>query len=243
MYLYNSFFLSLTLSFSFFQHAIAQGTVSISIISAQPSGASQLISPSFAGFGIESSNVFSFTGADSANTLSINLLNNLANYTGTPPHLRIGGNTQDYILYRDSYNDFAVGRNLNPVGQGANPADLFYIGPKFFQVLDRFPGNMPITCGLSLAYSQSDYIEQITSMAKAAQTGLSNLNLVSFEIGNEPDLYLQNGFRTGTWDGSAYTQEWLSRAAAVYSGVLQPVGIGNNFFEPACTASTAGSSF
>lgn len=42
--------------------------------------------------GIEPSNLYSYTGGSTTNALSVNLLNNLANYTGAPPHLRIGGN-------------------------------------------------------------------------------------------------------------------------------------------------------
>lgn len=222
----------------------AQTTASIAIADTKPvSGASQIISPSFAGFGIETSNLFSFTGFASTNKLSVNLLNNLANYTGTPPHIRIGGNTQDYILYNDSYTDYGIGTNPDPTGQGANPTDLLYIGPKFFDALSRFPSNTPITYGLSLAYIGSDYLDQITAMAKAVYSGISNLNLVSFEIGNEPDLYLSNAFRNGTWDGSVYTEQWLERAGAVYTEVLEPEGANSSFFETACTASTIGTSF
>ena len=86
--------------------AAAQDTVSLAITAKPTAGASKIISPSFAGFGIESSNLYSFTGGSSENQLTKNLLANLANYTGTPPHLRIGGNTQDYFIYDQSQNEF-----------------------------------------------------------------------------------------------------------------------------------------
>ncbi|OCT46731.1 putative glycoside hydrolase family 79 protein [Cladophialophora carrionii] len=223
--------------------AIAQNTVSLAI-SAQPtSGASGIISPSFAGFGIESSNLYSFTGGREENQLTKNLLENLANYTGTPPHLRIGGNTQDYFIYQDSQDDYRWEPNPDAVGQGAFATDSMIIGPRYFEVINRFPSNTPITFGLNLAYSESDYIEQITTMATQAVNRLSDVNLVSFEIGNEPDLYLQNGFRTGSWGGQVYTQEWLDRADAVYQQVLKPNNLPSNFFEPGATASTIGTSF
>jgi hypothetical protein len=38
----------------------------------------------------------------SPNTFSNNLLNNLGQLTGTKPHIRVGGNTQDYALYNAS---------------------------------------------------------------------------------------------------------------------------------------------
>ena len=227
----------------FLSFASAQNTVSLAFTAQPTAGASDIISPSFAGLGIESSNLFSYTGGSSANQLTQNLLANLANYSGTPPHLRIGGNTQDYLVYDSSQNDYAWTKNPDPTGPGAYAANSMVIGPRFFEVIDRFPSNTPITFGLNLAYDQPDYIDQITKMATEAVSGLTNVNLVSFEIGNEPDLYLQNGFRTGSWGGQVYTQEWLDRANAIYQQVLKPKNRPSNFFEPGATASTIGTSF
>ncbi|KIW17511.1 hypothetical protein PV08_04705 [Exophiala spinifera] len=223
--------------------AAAQSTVSLAITAKPTAGVSKVISPSFAGFGIESSNLYSFTGGSSENQLTRNLLANLANYTGTPPHLRIGGNTQDYFIYDQSQNDYICEHNPNPVGQGNYPSDMLIIGPRYFEVINRFPSNTPITFGLNLAYEESDYIDRITTMASEAIKGLNNVNLVSFEIGNEPDLYLQNGFRTGNWGGQVYTQQWLDRASAVWEQVLRPNNLPSSFFEPGTTASTIGTSF
>ena len=64
---------------------------------------SQVVSPSFAGMGIEPTNLLAYTGADEPNLFSLNLLQNLANYTGIPPHIRFGGNTQDRMLFRFLY--------------------------------------------------------------------------------------------------------------------------------------------
>ncbi|KAJ9605059.1 hypothetical protein H2200_010449 [Cladophialophora chaetospira] len=227
----------------FWTFATAQNTVSLAITAQPTSGASGIISPSFAGFGIEPSNLFSFTGGSEENKLTQNLLANLANYTGTPPHLRIGGNTQDYFIYQDSQDDYRWEPNPDPVGQGAYATDSMIVGPRYFEVINRFPSNTPITFGLNLAYSESDYIDQITLMATQAVNRLHNVNLVSFEIGNEPDLYLENGFRTGSWGGQVYTQEWLDRADTVYQQVLKPNNLPSNFFEPGATASTIGTTF
>lgn len=57
-------------------------SVTITLSNTVPSANSQYVDISFAGFGIEPSNLFAFTGADTANELSVNLLSNLANYTG-----------------------------------------------------------------------------------------------------------------------------------------------------------------
>lgn len=225
--------------------AAAQSTATLSPApkATQASGVSGALDPAFAGFGIEPSNLYSFTGGTTTNELSVNLLANLGNYSGIPPQLRIGGNTADNMIYDASYNQYNIQTNPNPTGQGNVPSDLYTFGPTYWTALDRFPVNTPITFGLNLAYEASDYLTQIVSEASSCLNGLSNVKLYSFEIGNEPDLYLENTFRSGSWGGQVYTQEWLTRASAVYSQVLQPAGIASNFFEGPATASTIGTTF
>jgi len=206
-------------------------------------GVSNIISPSFAGMGIEPSNLYSFMGGRQTNTFSINLFANLANITGVPPHLRIGGNTEDNMIYNSSVTSYGLITNPNPVGQGAYPSDLYWFGPTYFEVLNRLPPNTPVTFGMNMAYQESDYLTHLVEEASAAVAMLKTPTLVSFEIGNEPDLYLQNGFRTGQWTGTNYTTQWQTRCDAVYNQVLQPAGYRPNFFEPACTANTIGTTF
>ncbi|KAI1780868.1 glycoside hydrolase superfamily [Hypoxylon cercidicola] len=209
-----------------------------------PPDTSPPIDPAFAGFGIEPSNLFSFTGAAEPNTFTLNLINNLATYAGKLPHVRIGGNTQDYMVFEETQNDWKWVNNPNAAGNGMSKPDSMLIGPRFFESANRLPNGTTVTWGLNLAYQQADYTERITTMAKQALASCPNLNITSFEIGNEPDLYLQNGFRTGQWGGQVYTQEWLDRAAAIHEQVLKPHGdIPSNFFEAAATASTIGTDF
>lgn len=64
--------------------AASSDTLSLTLSNSAPSDISQIVDISFAGFGIEPSNLFSFTGGASQNDLSVNLLENLSNYTGKP---------------------------------------------------------------------------------------------------------------------------------------------------------------
>ncbi|KAI1106483.1 glycoside hydrolase family 79 protein [Jackrogersella minutella] len=208
-----------------------------------PPDISSPVDPSFAGFGIEASNLFSFTGGAEPNNFTLNLLNNLANYTGKPPNIRIGGNTQDYMLFQETHDDWTWIDNRDAVGQGNFKSDSMLIGNRFFETANRLPKGTTVTWGLNLAYQQDDYIEKITTMARQVLTKCPNLNITSFEIGNEPDLYSRNGFRAGEWGGKVYTQQWLDRASAISTQVLQPHGIAGNFFEAAATASTIGTDF
>ncbi|KAL9086695.1 MAG: hypothetical protein Q9165_007014 [Trypethelium subeluteriae] len=240
---------SLLLISTFAAYASSQSTtqqaasVTAAASGSQASGLSQKVDPGFAGFGIEPSNLFSFTGGDFANDVSMQFLQNLADYSGSPPHIRVGGNTGDYMMFDGSYNEFWVQADQNANGQGAIASNGLTIGPKYFEAIDRMPTGTPITYGLNLAYEGSDYISNIVTQASAALDNLKNAKVFSFEIGNEPDLYLQNGFRTGQWGGQEYVQEWQTRTAAIYEQVLQSRNISSNFFEPPATASTIGTTF
>lgn len=216
-------------------------------LSPSPSRAGAQVSdnldPSFAGFGIEPSNLLSFTGWNEPNEFTIQLLQNLADFSGSPPHIRVGGNTQDYMIYDADYDDFGWKKNPQSTAQGVIPADSMIIGPNFIAALDRFPKDTFITYGLNLAYKGSDYLDKIVNHSTAVVEGLKRTRLYSFEIGNEPDLYLQNGMRTAPWDGSTFTTQFMERADTVYQNVLKPKGMAPTFFEPPATASTIGTTF
>jgi hypothetical protein len=230
------------LCLSFASSAIAQ-SLSLSPPTKAPDNLCDYLDASFAGFGIEPSNLFSFTGNDAPNAFSVQLMQNLADFSGAPPHIRLGGNTQDYMYYDTSYNDYGWKPNPQSSAQGVIAADSMIIGPSFFKALDRFPKDTPITYGLNMAYEGSDYLDRIVAQAQAAVDGMKNVKLYSFEVGNEPDLWLQNSFRSGAWDGQTYTTEFLNRADAVYNRVLKPAGMSPLFFEPPATASTIGTTF
>ncbi|KAF2196262.1 hypothetical protein GQ43DRAFT_459256 [Delitschia confertaspora ATCC 74209] len=236
--------LCLAACLSFASLSLAQYTISIAVVQKPaPSALSAPLDASFAGFGIEPSNLFSFTGEAEPNQLSVTLLQNLADYSGAPPHIRLGGNTGDYMIWKPSFTDYRIDHNEKSVGQGAFASDSMIFGPGYFKALDRFPKDTPVTFGLNLAYQESDYIDNIVKEAQAAVDNMKKVKLYSFEIGNEPDLYLQNGFRSGVWNGDVYIKEFLERAKAVYERVLKPAGLPMDFFETSSTASTIGTTF
>jgi hypothetical protein len=202
------------------------------------------VSPSFAGFGIESTNLFSYMGYSSPNPLTTNLLANLAGYAGAPPHIRIGGNTQDNLVYDETMMEWSWVTNPNRTGQGAVASDFGLFGPRFFEVANRFPAGTPVTWGLNLAYNADDYIARLVRVASLALDRTPNIKITGFELGNEPDLYAQNGFRAaGSWNGKAYVREWQERATALWREVLVPRNRAAGFFEAAATASTINTDF
>jgi hypothetical protein len=131
------------------------------------------------------------------------------------------------MMYDPNYTDFAWKKNPNSTAQGVIAADSMIIGPGYFKALDRFPKGTPVTYGLNLAYMGNDWEDRIVAAAQGAVDGMKNVKLYSFEVGNEPDLWLQNNFRSGAWDGKTYTTQFLDRAEAVYERVLKPAGMNN----------------
>ncbi|PWN42753.1 hypothetical protein IE81DRAFT_337270 [Ceraceosorus guamensis] len=207
---------------------------------AQDAGSlSVILAPSYAGMGIEPSNLLSFTGTTSRNELTYQLLANLGNYTGKPSHIRLGGNSGDNMLYNANVNSYTLIDNPNSSGQGGVATDAYYYGPNYYKALDMLPKGTPITYGLNLAYTGSDAFDRIVEQAKITFSSLQNVEIVGLEIGNEPDLFFVNGYRPQSWTSADYGVEWSQRAAAIYNEVLKPLNLPSNFFEPAATATTA----
>jgi hypothetical protein len=88
-----------------------------------------------------------------------------------------------------------------------------------------------------------DWADHIVSLAQGAVSNLKNTKLYSFEVGNEPDLWLQNAFRSAGWSGKQYTSQFLDRCEVICERVLKPNNLPCAFFEPPSTASTIGTTF
>lgn len=148
------------------------------------------------------------------------------------------------MIYDASQDEWAQIHNANANGSGTIKSDNMLIGPRFFEAANRFPKGTPVTWGLNLAYDNEDYLERIVTMAQQVFDRCTNLDIVSFEIGNEVDLYYASSkFRNASWTGAVYTEEWMTRASAIYEQVMKPVGVQSNFFEAAATSHTSGTTF
>src|SRR5271156_1762023 len=215
------------LSLQLLLFANAADVIEFTIPSTMLGNASEILDPRFAGFGIEFSNLFSFTGtAASPNTFSYNLLNNLKSLTGVGPTIRVGGNTQDTAEYQSNYTASNMGYNPYPTTQDVNgyiPFDQLIYGDELFDALNKFPTTTQYIFGLNMAYDNTDFLTRIVDTASAAVTQLGE-SLYSFEIGNEQDLYDSTSpYRSGmTWNGQVYTQQWLQRAEAIQQQVFPP---------------------
>lgn len=192
-----------------------------------------VLTPSFAGFGIESSNVFAYTGTSAPNALTNQLMENLRNFTGEPPHLRIGGSTGDQMVWNSTVTAPEIVDNPDMT----NDTNKWNVGPGFLSALDNLPPGTPVTMQLNLAYQGADAIQRNIDHAHAAIFDTKNITVVSFEIGNEPDRYRSQGYRPRWWtEDPGYGPEWLYRVQRINSKVLIPNNLTKTSFEPAATA-------
>lgn len=199
----------------------------------QANSISDVLTPSFAGFSIEPSNVFAYTGAYDPNPLTHQLMLNLNNLTGQPPHFRIGGNTGDQMVWNASATKPEVFEN--PTSD--NKTYQWFIGPGFLDALDHLPPGTPVTLNVNLAYLGADAVERNVQEAHAALTQPHNISIFSFEIGNEPDRYVTMGYRPqGYREIPGYGAEWLERAQAINSQVLAKLNLSKTAFEPGTVA-------
>lgn len=197
---------------------------------------SQTLLPSYAGIGIEPSNLPAFTGTTEVNPLTYGCLATLANFTGVPSHLRVGGNTGDNALYSPNATGYTFTNNATgPASLTAN----WYYGPELYTMLDRLPKGTPITFGLNLAYNGSDSVDRIVQQAAATLDLLHNVTVAGFEVGNEPDLYVKNNYRPAGYSEAQYGAEWIQRVQAIHQRVLTPRNLSSDMFEVAVTATTA----
>lgn len=139
-------------------------------------------------------------------------MNNIGNLTGTKPHIRVGGNTQDYALYNASLA-YALNGTYNYTKSADYPTTI-YIGPSYFESYAQWP-NVKFSHGFNLALgatTQEGWQTLIDTVPLACQA-LGDGKLYVWEYGNEPDLYstsAQSPTRPTNWNESDYVLQWLN---------------------------------
>jgi hypothetical protein len=180
-----------------------------------PPGTSRPITPDFLSISIEFSSFPAYAGNKSyPNTFSATLLNNLAQAQGARPVVRVGGESQDRALLA-GYIDTPFNESFVPVAED----DVLPFGRAFYESYLTFPGTRYIH-GLNLARSNGGYRRNLCGSIIMACQVLKGGPTMSWELGNEPDLYHTTTttidaqdqrvmVRTGIWDESTYVKEWI----------------------------------
>lgn len=153
--------------------------------------------PSFLGVSYEFGDLPPAIGFGGENPVFPVLLNGLARFGGGPPSIRIGGASTDDTFYRPVAMP-------NPLYTSFGVTPLWLYGMKTLTERNRFP----LIVGLNLILPDP---ELAAGLAEAVEAALPDGQVISYQIGNEPDLY---GLPRGIGPGGALVQLRASNYSA-----------------------------
>jgi len=173
--------------------APAQGLVQATV-SFSPTNTGMVLNPAFCGLSYEKSKL---TGGlfSATNRALINMFGQIA-----PAILRIGGNSVDTTCWGGL-------SNKTPITAAQVAA--------FAGFINALPSNWQVIYGLNMS------VNSPTNCAAEAAYAANALGsrLLGFEIGNECDLYHQNGIRSTNYTYDQFLPQWQALAAAITNAV------------------------
>ncbi|RDB30967.1 Beta-glucuronidase [Hypsizygus marmoreus] len=178
-----------------------------------------VVSPSLISLSIEMDRWIDWAGTTSRNQFFFNTLDNLKQITGSPPQIRIGANSEDHTDFRQDA-EFAQAVFPPPTAVVPYPeASRIVVGDSYYATTRFLPPNTHVTWGVNLGSNNvTAAVLEARSIAKAfSSPGIKSAGIVLdyIEIGNEPDLYKNNGLRPSTYTTSQWVTDWLKFAGNV----------------------------
>lgn len=144
--------------------------------------------------------------------LATNLLSIIANVTGKPPPIRVGGNTADQTYLHDT---LSTGNDSVAIPAPAS-AKQFNITPNWYDSWAHyFPPDTDFVYTLNLAVNESAWSNAV-AQAAAAHAALGD-RLKLFELGNEIDHFINKGWRDASWGVAAYISQFRNLTGQIAS--------------------------
>lgn len=170
----------------------------------------------FASFSVEvpcAKILLTYDGTGAPRTSYLNLVGYLrsASRSTRGPNLRIGGDSSDRSIYR--FNCSTAMPLPSGISYCVSIWDL-----EAFKLMAAINGT--ITVGLNLGYG-------VVAEAVGYAAGVQYVNMptgliAAYEIGNEPDLYRDNGLRPPTYNYTGYSEDFKTWFDALRSGTTIP---------------------
>lgn len=132
------------------------------------------------------------------------LLQQLAGITGKAPPIRIGGTTSDEATL---YTSLAG----NLISNGTSQFNI--TAAWYASWADYFPSGTEVTYALNFAANESGWAIA-TAQARDAWAALGD-KLVLFELGNEVDHYINEGWRAPGWGVAEYIAQFANLTASI----------------------------
>ncbi|KAF9446613.1 glycoside hydrolase family 79 protein [Macrolepiota fuliginosa MF-IS2] len=177
------------------------------------------VAPSLIGFSLEQDRFTDWVGLNSRNLFFFNVLNNLKSLSGTSPFIRIGANSEDHTNFNPNVQVpqliFPAPSTTMPYPEALNVT----VGDAYYQAAQFLPPDTHVVWGvnfgdnnLTAASLEAKAIVKAFSSSAVKSQGIV---LDAIEIGNEPDLYLNNGHRAQNYTSTQYVEEWTAFATNV----------------------------
>ena len=201
----------------------------VSVPFAAPDSA-QNLSPTLVSFSIEQDRWPDWVGTDAPNDFTTSALQNYAELTGTPPDIRVGANSEDKTFWSPSVtineDEFPPPNTITPFPEATH----ITVGDGYYQLSRFLPAGTRMTWGVNFgADNVTNAVNMAKSIIKAFTTSAviqSGVVLERIEIGNEADLYSNNGLRPQNFTVNDYVSDWISVAGPVAeaAGITGNVG-------------------
>ncbi|TFK27758.1 hypothetical protein FA15DRAFT_585766 [Coprinopsis marcescibilis] len=186
-----------------------------------PPSAAKRIYRDHVSYSLEQDRWLDWVGTTSRNQFFINTLENIRKLSGLPPQIRVGANTEDRTNFNPNI-EFVQLTYPSPTYNVPYPeATTVVVGDGYYAATRFLPKNSIVTWGLNLGHNNlTASFLMARSIAKTfASSAIAEAEIVldAIEIGNEPDLYGNNGFRQPGYPMTQYIREWTAMANNVTS--------------------------
>ncbi|KXN91627.1 hypothetical protein AN958_12479 [Leucoagaricus sp. SymC.cos] len=206
-----------------------------------PAGAVHVV-PSLIAFSIEQDRWTDWAGLTSRNQFFFNVLNNIKGISGEPPFIRIGANSEDRTNYNPGVETPQLVEDTPTATVPFPEARAIVVGDAYYEAARFLLPNTHVVWGVNFGQNNltAAYLEAKAIVKAFASTAVNSQGIVldAIEIGNEPDLYRNNGLRPSNYTSTQYVKEWTVFAANVSAAV----GISSSSSTKFWGASFAGSS-
>ncbi|OSD01894.1 glycoside hydrolase family 79 protein [Trametes coccinea BRFM310] len=207
---------------AFYVSGRSVSAINVSLPISAPGG-SQGLSPTLLSFSIEQDRWPDWTGIDERNEFTHSALLNYAALTGQPPNIRVGANSEDHTFWSPTVTieeaSFPPPNTITPYPE----ATSITVGDAYYSLSRFLPTGTRMVWGVNLG---ADNVTNAVNMAKAIvgafrtlAVQLSGVILDRIEVGNEADLYKNNGLRPSNWTVQEYVADWENVAGAVAEAV------------------------
>ncbi|KAM5535520.1 hypothetical protein V8D89_010857 [Ganoderma adspersum] len=214
-------------------HLAGSSALNVSVPISSPSG-SQTLARTLLSFSIEQDRWPDWSGVNSRNEFTYSALTTLGKLTGEPPKIRVGADSEDHTFWSPTVtvneDEFPPANTITPYPE----ATRITVGNAYYELSRFLPRGTHMTWGINLgANNVTNAVNMAKAIVRAFRTNAvkaSGVVLDLLEVGNEADLFRNNGLRPSNWTVQDYVPNWISIAgpavaAAGISGSDGPVSV------------------